>query len=1171
MKPASEHEIVAKLLTESVSVDAHVRDEAYARIVELESRPNFLATLIDVAYIGDPGISKLAFICAKNALARTRGIAAARAARSNVVDFSDEALDNLKLKLLSVFELHLKEDGRVLGKDFALLVRKVSRWNYPQGWIAMHELLVRGVEAGLTESVASTKTLNSVLLLYHIFKEKCSMRLVRDRNVTMQLAEAWYPFVSKLWVHQWLHRWASGNIDALQLGSRLSSLDMELSRYLDTLLIAMYTHGLRNVYQSPELLELLKMIFMKLVIHLSLFKAASVCNEVLEKNTRRLLRGAAEIFEKEAMVLAFLDPALILNPVFDYLACGSSGHVIQHCMYLLSNAFKSPVINNERYVQQFSAIHRHGNGHRDTNKIGDDGFVLYSTFDEMKSHCEMAASCSRGVSLVSSLKNSSSPTKGSYISLGGVAEQMSRQATYLFWKCISERGGFLQLIEFLRHRYMTLSVDTIAEWSEEHIPMEDPPHPPAHTVISAMKLTGADILQWIADGLMAGDTNLDFPRLDSYMQIYTIAYPVTAAFHSCKHYHSFLDAMKVALTVVGPEMAKLLIFRCSRIVNAWVERIQLFEEQTKREIMVYLVYCLCCPADTPATLNLRVQHVVPFHRLYTKTVDEPFWDVLRQGTDVQQIVTSLVNVANVDVPVVQHTALELVCKMCLEFDSEENNFGHQLSDLLNVFSTRCNDLQTTSSLLQTSLGFLNALDWQRCYAEESYVNAHLRRFLFYLLFRTLAITDLPGSPDETTLICQRMVSPCRYPELDEDILTLWVCLLRVLPHNLKSVDRQLLNDVFSLFPLFLAYLINNDIGDNTGQVNVHRVPVLQIDIVTEYLAVILDFSKTYLSNTGSSLCERVDGVWFQKSIDTTFFLEFNLSLVHTICLRSLKRSEDDALRQSGLRLLNILMFGFSAACLVRQDVLVTMHDVLLCFCSKLNEAAVTPQEAPPEIRRYRASGLCRGTGTDSEVRWQVSKVQNSIVESISSVIPILTRWGFDAPASFSEALQRVLERGRFAYPEGMLLSLLHASIQFNNNAYLRLGALICCCLMAGSMVSKYPGLRLFVRYQGSPTHGNSERHNYDGFNENPHENMTGVFLPCYLLRLVNSIVTLFVTSKRDVCFSITKATLLKNREDYSKPSSKRFHLFANVSSTYQSTGFPMSDTPPQELFYGELL
>ncbi|GFE54042.1 importin-11 isoform X1, putative [Babesia ovis] len=1171
MEPPSEHVYIAKLLTDSISSESRVREEAYARLVELESKPTYLATLIDVAYIGDQAVSKLAFVCAKNALARTRGVSAARAARSSVIDGTDESLDNLKAKLFAVFELHLNGPGRVISKDFALLFRKVSRWNYPHSWMNMHDLLVRGLEAGLSDSVSTTRTLNCVLLLHHIFKEKCSMRLVRDRNITKHLAEAWYPYVSKLWLHHWLSRWASGNVETTQVCSSFSQIDMDLSRYLDSLLIAFYTHGLSNIYQSSELLELLKLLCSKLRTHLSLMKSPVANNELLEKNTKRLLRGAAELFEKEAMVFAFVDPAVILNPAFDYLVYGYSEAVIQNCMNVLSNAFRSPVVNNERYTQQTSSMPGHQSGKRGPRKIGDDDIVIHATFEEMKLHCEMAASCSRGSSALSSLKNSSSPTKVSHHAIGGMAEQMSRQATFLFWECISSRGGFSQLLDFLRQRYLTLSADIIEEWNEEPVPMDDPPHPPAHNVISAMKLTGSTILQYVSDGIMSGDGHGDFLRLDSYLQLYTISYPGIASFHSSKHYLSLLETMKLALTGVDPGKAKLLIFRCSRVVNAWVEKVQLFEERIKREIMVYLIHCLCCQGDSETTLNLQAQHVVPFHRLYSKTVDEPFWDFLRQGTDIQRIVSSLVALANIDIPIVQHRSLELVCKMCLEFDSEENSFGTQLTDLLHIFSNRCNNLQVTASLLQTSLDFLNALDWQRCYEEDTYVNGHLRRFLFHLLFHTLVISDLPDSTSNTNRPPPRMMSACKYTELEEDALTLWVCLLRVLPFKLEAVDQQLLNNVFSIFPLLLDYLVGYDTDGDTRQIRIRYVPAIHIDIVTEYLTVIIDSSKAYLSSaSGGTLCERADGLWFQNTTGSSLSFNFNLSQVQTICLESLKRPDDEVLHKSGLRLLNILIFGFGRACLARTDMSMTLHDLLLHFCVTLNEAAISPEDAPAELRRSRVSCLSRGSQSETATPWQVSKVQRHVVESISSVIPVLSRWGFDSPASFMEVVVRVLESGRFSNPEVIILSLLHASMQFNNNAYLRLGALLCCCLLTGAMASKYPGLKLFVHFQDSNLNFGGETTQLSGTSDNPHPNMYGVYIPCYLLRLVDSIVASFVTSKKDFCFSITKASLQKDGEDYAKPSSRRFHLFANVSSTYGSTDFPLSDFPAQELFYGAI-
>ncbi|GIX63071.1 importin-11 [Babesia caballi] len=1174
---SAEHALVAELLSNSVAADRRVREEAYARIVELESRPTFLATLIDVAYMSDAGVSKLAFICAKNALARIRGVSAARTTRGIAADDSDAALENLKSRLLSVLEAHLTEPGRLLCKDVALLVRKICRWNYPQSWMPMHELLVRGLEAALAEPAPSTPTLNCVLLLHHIFKEKCSMRLVRDRNATVQLAEALYPFVSKLWLQHWLHLWASGGLDAAQARSALSSTTLETSRYLDSLLIALYTHGLRDVYQRSELLDLLRLVYAKLKLHLSLVLTAPGEGSVVAKNCRRLLRGVSEMLDKEAMVFAFVDIALVLNPVFDYLASGSSEPVISQCMDVLCSAFKSPVLNNERYMAQFSAMHGDGGGARTSRKAGSEDFTIFATFSDMRAHSEMSASCAKNVTVVSALKASSSPTKGSYLSIGGVANYMSRQATFFFWECVLARGGLMALLEFLRRRFMTQSAEAIAEWSEEAVPMDAPAYAPAHALIGAMKLAGAPVLQWIMGGILGADCRADFFTLDSYLQIYTIAFPGIAGAHSCKHYLALLDAMKAALAAADPETAKLLIFRCSRIVGAWAERINLFEEQTKSELLRYLLYCLCCEGDSLTTVNLRVQHVVPFHRLYNKTVDEPFWDVLRRGTDVQRVASSLLAIAKIDVPTIQHRALELVCKMCLEFDSEENNFGEHLSDVLAFFSSGHNDLQVTASLLQTSLGFLNALDWERCYVEDSYLNAHLLRFLFHLLFRTVVVADASASY-ESPLSTQRMVSPCSYPELEEDVLTLWVCLLRVLPRNIAAVDSDLLNDVFRLFPLLLAYLTDSDGNRGHERLQAGCAPELAVDIVTEYVATVLDCTRAYMPDAaaaagvaatpGGSLRENGGELWFQAPLGTSFTLAFSVSKVKTLCLESLKCANGSTLHQAGIRLLNMLVFGFGSACLEHRDALFALRELLLHFCGELNAAAVAPGDAPPELQRSRLSRLADGSSTDLGAVWQCSRVSGTVVDSISSLIPIICRWGLDAPASFTEALISVLDGGQFASPEKLLLSLLHASSHFKNNAYLRLGALICCCLMCGAVTNKYSGLRLFVQHHDVLSNPATAGSGHTTLSDNPHPNRSGVYLPCFMLRLVDSIVSQFAESKRAFCFSITKASLQKNGKDYTLPSSKRFHVFANASSTYQSAGFPMANVPAHELFYG---
>ncbi|GBE60551.1 importin beta-2 subunit family protein, putative [Babesia ovata] len=1175
--PSADHALVAELLSNSVAVDARVREEAYARIVELESRPTFLATLIDVAYLGDAQISKLAFICAKNALARLRGFAAIRAASGIDVDSMDPALNILMAKLLSVFEAHLKDETKVIGKDFALLVRKVCRKYYPQNWMPMHDLLVRGVEAALSDPVTSTRTFNCVFLLYHIFKEKSTLRLMRDRNDVAQLAEVLYPLVSRLWVKHWLERWSSGSLDALKFASNVSNADMELSRYLDSLVIALYTRGLRNVYQRTELLELLKLIFVKMKLHMFLLQSDISSKEKLQKNSRRLLRGVTEMLDKEPMVFAFVDPSVALNPIFDYLAVGTIVPVISQCMEVLCAAFKSPIVNNDRYMNQFYAVHGESDGLRASRKPREAQFVVCATFDEMKSQCEMAASCTRGSSVTSSFKKTLSPIKGSYNAIGTIAEHMSRQATFFFWECIYQRGGLLQLLDFLRDKYLTLDAEAIAEWSEEIVPLDSPPQSLAQPVIEAMKVTGLPILNWIAESIVGIDCRSNFSKLDSYLILYSIAYPSLANYHTSKHYLTILGAFKKALSEFDSTMAKLLIYRCSGIVNAWAERINLFEEQTKSELMHYLVSCLCFEGDSVAAVNLRAQHVVPFHCLYSKTIDEPFWDFLRQDSDVQRIMASLVHIAKINAPVIQHRSIDLLCKMCLEYDTEVNNFGHQLSDVLAVLSDGPGDLQLSASLLQTSLGFLNSIHWRRYYVEESYINGHLLRFLFHLLFRTVVVGS--GTNDQATQSCQRLLQLCKYAELEEDVLMLWICLLRVLPRKVDTADHELLNNALSLFPLLIAYLTDRHHGEQPGEMRVSVASPMAVDVVTEYLAVVLDLSKSRLSSAGSAtgmvdpsggIYERSGEVWFQLTGSTSCSVAFSVSQLQSLCVEALKRPDGDPLSQCGLRLLSMLTCGFGRFCVSSANLLMHMHDVLLNFFVTLNEAAILPENAPQEYQRLGAVCLKNGSGMDSTCKWQVATVSSDVLNNVSSVIPIICRWGFDAPASFSEALIRVLGSGRFSNMDAILLSLLQVSKKLVNNAYLRLGALICCCLIVSTVASHYSGLNLFVLHGEGHGHDGNPETEKEGFSNNPHPDLQGVYLPCYLLRLVHPIAPLYLEAKRAFCFSTTKASLMEGGPTYVLPPSKRLHIFTNASSTYQSTNFPIIDLSPQELFLGAL-
>lgn len=1176
-----DQQVVVDLLVKSVSPVEQHRSEAYARIVELEMTPTFLATLIDVAYLCDENVSKLAFICVKNSIARIRGTLTGKAIRGLDQERADIAVDNLKAKLNFVLNKYLATDEMIVCKELALIIRQLCRWNYPQNWMNMHELLISKLEAACSDNLTPTCTLNIVMLTHHVFKEKSMMKLARDRNMTMQLAGLLCPYVTNLWMMDWIGRWEGGTIHPDKVAATFTPVDISLTRYLDSLLIAMYTHGPRDVHQNNELVELLKVACKKMAHHLSLMKQSEQCYALLRKNCRRLLRCIGRLFECEAMVFAFVNPSTAISPVFDYLADGKSEQIISECFVLLCSAFKSPVVNNERYMQQYMELHGAGRASKGSSNMHADDFVYCHTFEEMKARVDMELSCSSGSVSVQSLRKTSSPTKGSYHAMGNIAESLSRQATFLFWDYIVERGGLVELVEFLRGRFLIVTPEEIEGWNEEQVPAEEPNNSEIHELIGAMKVNESQIFQNIVNGILGADCKTSFLVLDSYLYLYTITYTSMANLHSSKHYITILEAMKNAINSVDPFFGKLLVFRCSRIVNAWTKRINLFEEQAKIEIFRYLLYCICCEGNNETLYNLRVQHIIPFHRLYTKTIDQPFWDVLRQGNDVTRVVSSIHSVSKIDIPTIQRQALELVCKMCLEFDSEDNNFGMHLSELINTFAGGMNDLLVTTSLLQTSLGFLNSLDWQRCYHEEYYVNSHLLRFLFHLLFRMLVIDDVPVCPataNTPAITTKLMVSVNKHSELEEDTLTLWISLLRVLPKKLDTVNQELRDNIFALFPLLVNHLSEYDSEESHGKMIVCSSSVLMLDIVTEYMSILSDYIKLYASDnagsteTGSNIFvnifERERELWLQLSHDNHVCIEVSIPRVQELSIQCLRFPAGDPLRQGGLRLLSMLMFRLSRLCVSDDNSLFVLHKLMSYFCRKLDEGSKSNSGTAIDVQRSKLSCLSNGHAYNC-TNWQHSKLEVSVLESLGGIIPILCRWAFDSPQSFNDAFINTLEKGSFASPETLMLSLIHASNQFSSNAYLRLGAMNVCCVMAMAIAPKYKQMKLFLHFKKPNAQGTEQLHSEDA-KDSPHKNFSGVYLPCYMLRLVNSIISLFVESRRAYSFSITTASIMKDIEDYTLPPSKRYNLLANASSTYESTSFPISQLHEQDLFYGAL-
>lgn len=150
---------------------------------------------------------------------------------------------------------------------------------------------------------------------------------------------------------------------------------------------------------------------------------------------------------------------------------------------------------------------------------------------------------------------------------------------------------------------------------------------------------------------------------------------------------------------------------------------------------------------------------------------------------------------------------------------------------------------------------------------------------------------------------QRLVSINRHQELEEDTYMLWLCLLRVLPRNMEVVEHELRESIFSLFPLLLTYLTESDNSEYPGQMRVKSSPVLALDVVTEYVTVLLDYVKAYHPEGVSSsskggtafanLYEKNGEILFHLIDGTINSVEFSISRVQALCLQCLKCTDED--------------------------------------------------------------------------------------------------------------------------------------------------------------------------------------------------------------------------------------------------------------------------------------
>ncbi|KAK2196839.1 bifunctional Armadillo-type fold/Armadillo-like helical [Babesia duncani] len=1136
---------VLELLNGTTSPVEEIRINAHNKILELEKNTSFLCTLLDISQLRNDCISKLALICVKNAVSKVRAINIQHTNSQNIESDSINSanlLTAIKTKILQIIANACSNDGTIITTEFAILVRKIGRWDYPLNWLPLHESLRATLEVCGNKQSHDIITYNAVFLIYHIMKEKTSMRLLRDRNMTSKLAETFFPPASILWFNTWTNKWKYGAFTIESFQSTFNDLEIKISMYLDSLLLCLYSNGLKNVYQSSERLQLLEHIIKKQNVIFNLTKVNTRQNINLVKNLKRLLRGFSRLIEHEPMDFAFLDMEAFLNGIFDYLATTQEEEIIKECMTLLTNVVKSPVINNNRYSAYYYEYQGKQHDYVTSSpmriaqrKAVAESFTFCKTFDEMKAHCESLKSSHSDANY----KRTSSPLKMGLYMGGNISEHISKQCTFMFCESLSRRGGPLQFMEFIRSKFLTLTIDEIEEWAlDELIPTQEPQLSLATELIDAMKVTCAESFQAIFNAIVATETSRDFIRLESILNLYSITFPSFANLHSYKHYISILCTLKSIVSVEG-HLGKLIIFRCSRILNVWSRRINLLDQETRLHILKFLLYCVCCQGDSDHSLNLRVQHLVPLYRVYKETADEPIWDMIFKEVNIEQLIIGLLSISKVPIPSIKYKSLRLVCEICLEHDGSDSNTSKYLSMVKSICTGENYTLQVAESILQTSLSFLNSLDWQKCFNDDLYINPHLFQFLIDLLLNTIVF----DSSSEN-----RLATISKYNELEEETLTLWLCLLRLLPRNVARLDRTFIVNICNLFPPLVDYVC--DIKNT--HIPIMETSSLVLDIIVEYFALIIDLTwffihsrqdpgittSMFITQNGQSLIYRHPEM---------HSINLDLNKIQTLALRYIQEEKNMDITVCGLHLVTLLSCGFNQVFMGSQEFVVILFNLLVRFCQQLQEAGTIPQ-TPNEGMGLVA--LCSKT-SETTSRWQPSKLSPSHLNWVGLFLPIVVRWGLDCPNTFNESLLRAVVEGNFV-SETIFISLMNASVQFRNNPTLQHSAITCACMFMACL-GKEAFPRLFIQRKRLNTNpgGQFLRHSTS---IDPSEQ----FFMCsderlifsYLLDVATATLNLFEQSKSSTMFTSPHSCYKRDLANMSIPSSNRINLCVNISATH---------------------
>ncbi|BAM39409.1 uncharacterized protein TOT_010000865 [Theileria orientalis strain Shintoku] len=1053
---SQESNYVIELLKNSISPVESIRNEASSKIIEFELNSNFLIILLDIATSNNNELSKLSYIILKNSICKIYSLCKINVNQTNI-EYRN-VLEHVKAKLLELLESSFNNGAIRLSKDFFILVRKICRHEFPGNWPELYDGMLKTLGV-LSNHPDDLKLFNAVFLIHHIFKERLSMRLYRDRAITTKLVEQLFPYVSKFWALEYLGKWK-----ALESSEKLfvnfNDVQLGTSVYLDTLTLNFYSDFLKNAFKSRDLLEVLMNLFYKFRILAKVNRSSWDKTGLVRKNILRIIKGVARVIERQPFTLVFVDFSVFLNEVFDVLVQPGRTDLENECVKLLIVIFTSNSMNNEKYSNAyFDQV-------EPVQKVQGDLSPIRQPRKSETIDVKKVAYYESYESLVSS-KNL---TKQSEID-----DMMERQLTFCFYKVLSGRGGFVPFLDMLRSRYLKLDLESIGDWSEEEYPTDPPARNMVPCLISSININLVEVFNHVFNSLVKFEGS-DFFNYDTYLQLYTLCFKELYKFHSYKHFSEILDVFTRLIDIPENECTKLLAFRISRIVNQWCKK-PLLTHETKSQILTFLLKCVCSDKSE----SYKVQHLVPLYNLYKNTMDENMWTELFRSVKTDYLISHLASIVKVNVPIIRTRNIELICNICLEYEED----GHNLNLIVSLYN-ELKSVEICEAVVKSIHEFISKLDWVNCYTGVDSLNRNFVVFVLNIIDSNVELNAKEGL---------RIVSLSRYSLISELFLSMWLSFLRTTPLKLD----EHLNQYFNIFGPLLDHV--------HGQENLKEDTVynkLCIELLSEYVFML----GTHMEYNNDYVIENVGERVLFKSTYTCFDLVKLYKMI--------------ALLNDCTPLVVGVFYAFGLTPSVTNQCLAAIDR----FFKSVEECAHSHQQAS-----YFASL----TGSDKATSFQPMRFKKELLSNVVELMPVVNKVMFT-----NQTLADYIRNRNGSNPEvwinEVLLTLVNVANVLRSDPFLQLGCVILCCYI----ISALPGsVYAFMRVERRLDAFDALELGWD--NVNIHENRHGIFVMCYLLRIVSNVARNYRI--KHVLISTEKV------EGHAIPPSNRFEYVKNKALT----------------------